>query len=324
MTNKSASTTWIPLFGTFLPDADSITYVGKRVPVAPTPETPNPDPPDQPAVGLALSNHTLGDGDVWADVEFQDVTSDSMCQVAVAYDVNASQLAVAGIGGDTWALFSIREYGGPKNKNGWWAHRIAGDRSILKDGSVQQLHVEFRGATIRLTLNGVQVATAEVSSPVGQARQVGLFCRAEAGSRITVRNFRVESVKPKAFMVMQFGAEYDAVYNDVVREIGKDYKLQTLRADEVSGPGIIISDIIREITESQLVIADISPVNANVYFEVGYALALGKPTILLARQGTRLPFDVAAYRVLFYENTIGGKGRLEEGLRRHLDAILRR
>lgn len=80
MTNKSASTTWIPLFGTFLPDADSITYVGKRVPVAPTPETPNPDPPDQPAVGLALSNHTLGDGEVWADVEFQDITSDSMCR----------------------------------------------------------------------------------------------------------------------------------------------------------------------------------------------------------------------------------------------------
>lgn len=324
MTSHSSETTWIPLFGTFEPRDAELIYVGKRIPVSPTPEVPNPEPPDQAAAGLALSNHTLGDGDVWAEVEFDKVTHDSMCQIAVAYDVNASQLAVAGIGGDTWALFSIREYGGPKNEKGWWAFRISGDRSILRDGSVHQLHVQFRGATVRLTLNGVQVATADVASPVGRARQVGILCRADSGGRITVRNFRVESAKPKAFMVMQFGAEYDPVYNDVVKEIGKDYKLETLRADEVSGPGIIISDIIREITESQLIIADISPANPNVYFEVGYGLALGKPTILLARKGTPLPFDVAAYRVLFYENSIGGKARLEEGLRRHLDAILRR
>jgi len=74
---------------------------------------------------------------------------------------------------------------------------------------------------------------------------------------------------------------------------------------------------------SQLIIADITPTsNANVYFEVGYALALEKPTILLAKKGTALPFDVAGFRVLFYDDTIGGKNRLEDGLRRHLDAIL--
>jgi hypothetical protein len=60
----------------------------------------------------------------------------------------------------------------------------------------------------------------------------------------------------------------------------------------------------------------ITPNNANVYFEVGYALALAKPTTLLARKGTSLPFDVAGFRVLFmktpsdYEDTIGGKSRV--------------
>ena len=95
-----------------------------------------------------------------------------------------------------------------------------------------------------------------------------------------------------------------------------------VRADEVNGPGFIIADIVREIAAAQLVIADISPTNPNVYFEVGYAFALAKPTVLLARKGTALPFDVAGFRVLFYEDTIGGKRKLEEGLRRHLDAIL--
>ena len=62
--------------------------------------------------------------------------------------------------------------------------------------------------------------------------------------------------------------------------------MNVLRADEVSGPGLVIGDIVRELSTSQLVIADITPINANVYFEVGYALALGKPTILLAQKDT--------------------------------------
>lgn len=35
-----------------------------------------------------------------------------------------------------------------------------------------------------------------------------------------------------------------------------------------------------------------------------------------------LPFDMSGYRCLFYENSIGGKRKLEEGLRKHLKAII--
>ena len=69
-------------------------------------------------------------------------------------------------------------------------------------------------------------------------------------------------------------------------------------------------------------IADISGVNANVYFEVGYALASKKPIILLAKKDTELPFDVSGFRVLFYEDSIGGKAKVEEGLRKHLTALV--
>ncbi len=171
-----------------------------------------------------------------------------------------------------------------------------------------------------LHIDGVPVGTAEVTSPMGRVRQAGFFCKAD--HLITVRNFTVEATKPQAFVVMQFGGRYDEVYDDVVKEVCKSYEIKVLRADEVSGPGLIIGDIIREIFTSQLIIADITPSNPNVYFEVGYALALGKPMILLAQKGTSLPFDVAGFRVLFYEDTIGGKKKLEDGLKKHLDAIL--
>ena len=78
----------------------------------------------------------------------------------------------------------------------------------------------------------------------------------------------------------------------------------------------------------EVVIAEISPAggelnnyNPNVFYELGYAHALGKPTILLARRGSKLPFDINSYRVVFYDDTIGGKAEVEENLRKHLAAI---
>jgi nucleoside 2-deoxyribosyltransferase len=90
----------------------------------------------------------------------------------------------------------------------------------------------------------------------------------------------------------------------------------------MSGPGLIITDIAQEIMEARVIIADITPANPNVYYEVGYAHAIGKPVILIAETPTsQLPFDVSGFRVLRYENTIGGKAKIETGLRKHLDAI---
>lgn len=84
-----------------------------------------------------------------------------------------------------------------------------------------------------------------------------------------------------------------------------------------------MEDIIRGIETAQIIIAEITPANENVFYEVGYAHALKKPTILLANKKDRekLPFDLSGFRVLFYENSIGGKRQVEEGLKKHLKAI---
>ena len=82
-----------------------------------------------------------------------------------------------------------------------------------------------------------------------------------------------------------------------------------VRIDEKSGPGVIFQDMQREISQSDIVIAEITPANPRVFYELGYARALGKPTILLAQRGGKLPFDIASYRVVFYDDSIGGKSR---------------
>lgn len=313
--------TWVPVFGDFVVEDGTITFRGKPLPPPEQSSAAEPPGTSRSTIGLILSSMTIADGIVQADVKFESVTPESICEIAIAYDANASQIVTAGLGGETWAMFGIREYGGAKTDGkGWFAPRLGGERGSLHPGSTYHIEVQLRGASVKLLVDGVNVGTSEVTSPHGRARHIGLFVRGSHAIHVT--NFRAQSDKPRAFVVMQFSSEFHDVYQDVVKEVCRDYEVNVLRADEVNGPGLIIGDIVREIGTSQLVIADITPTNPNVYFEVGYALALGKPTILLARKGTPLPFDVAGFRVLFYEDTIGGKKRLEDGLRRHLDAIL--
>jgi len=122
---------------------------------------------------------------------------------------------------------------------------------------------------------------------------------------------------------MQFGEPYDTIYREVVKPGAEDAGFDVLRIDETVGPGLIFEDIKREIGEAKVVIAEITAPNQNVFYEVGCAHALNKPTVLLAQRGRELPFDIRSYRVIFYEDTIGGKPSVEKSLAKHLNSILK-
>lgn len=283
--------------------------------------------PTGPSQGLILCDQLLSDGRVTAEIEFFDEIDESAgCELVLAYEIDTGRQISAGITGADWTLYAIREMNpvidrragseGPQ----WVPYAIAGDRSNLEGHRKYNLEVRIVGSRISLHVNRVHVASANLPTPRSQPRQAGIWCRNSGDIRIS--NFKVESQKPQAFAVMQFSEPYNDVYREVIKEVCRRYEVHVVRADEVYGPGIIIGDVAQQIIDSQLIIADISPPNANVYFEVGYAHALNKPIILLARKGTVLPFDVAAFRVLFYEDSISGKSKLEEGLRNHLKAIV--
>jgi Nucleoside 2-deoxyribosyltransferase len=141
------------------------------------------------------------------------------------------------------------------------------------------------------------------------------------GGSIEFTDFNAKAVRGDAFVVMQFSG-FEELYSDVIAPLTMEFGLRPYRADQVYGPGSIMEDIIKGIETSQIVIAEITPSNENVFYEVGYAHALKKPTILLAEKNKKLPFDLSGFRCLFYDNSIGGKRKVEEGLRKHLDAIL--
>ena len=113
-----------------------------------------------------------------------------------------------------------------------------------------------------------------------------------------------------------------AADKDVIAPICNEFNITPIRADDIYNNGMIIEDISKSIIESSIIIADITPNNQNVYYELGYAHALNKPTILLAEKGCNLPFDIQSYRVIFYSNSISGKNKVEMQLKKHLDSLI--
>jgi hypothetical protein len=68
------------------------------------------------------------------------------------------------------------------------------------------------------------------------------------------------------------------------------------RADEDADPGMITDRLISDIINAELVIADLTGLNPNVFYELGIRHAALKPVIHIAGADTPLPFDNAAHR----------------------------
>lgn len=90
--------------------------------------------------------------------------------------------------------------------------------------------------------------------------------------------------------------------------------IRTTRADDLATPGVIMDQIADQIGRSEYSVADITGQNPNVMYEVGIATTLGKSPILISQKDFRIPFDVAAQRILMYDNTLSGFRKFEQEL----------
>jgi len=84
------------------------------------------------------------------------------------------------------------------------------------------------------------------------------------------------------------------IITPAVNECGYD----PIRADEMSKPGIITSQIIEHLVEDPLVIADLAEHNPNVFYELAIRHAIKKPVIQIIEKGQQIPFDVGMTRTI--------------------------
>lgn len=71
-----------------------------------------------------------------------------------------------------------------------------------------------------------------------------------------------------------------------------------IRADQISEPGIITSQVIQHVVDDPLVIADLTDRNPNVFYELALRHVIKKPLVQIIRKGEPLPFDVAGTRTI--------------------------
>ncbi len=201
---------------------------------------------------------------------------------------------------------------------GWRPLVATGQLQNLRSDRDYELQVNLSGQELRVLVDGVPVLQHLLSRPL-EGRQIGLI--AAGNNEVLFSDLAFSGGRPRAFVVMQFAEPYDTFYREVIQKQAEAAGFEVFRIDEKAGPGVIFQDIQREIEQAEIVIAEITPANPNVFYELGYAHALGKPTILLAQRGAQLPFDIRSFRVVFYNDTIGGKAEVERNLQNHLQAI---
>ncbi len=268
------------------------------------------------AVGIALAPDTLSSGRISARVLLGD-TSNCVGRVLVGYDAQSERHYSVGLGGDESA-YTVDAFEPGRRRHESVARKGSADQ--LESNTWYDIEVQLRGRNVSLTVDGIRVISQTLPYPP-RGTQTGLF--ASGPSEVKFDGFAVDGSLPKAFVVMKFEETYDNLYREVIRPVCEKSGFDVHRADDVFRPGIILQDIINSLLDSDLVIAEVTPPNPNVFYELGYAHALAKPTVLLARRGGELPFDISGYRVIFYDDTIGGKPQVEKTLDRHLANIKR-
>lgn len=103
------------------------------------------------------------------------------------------------------------------------------------------------------------------------------------------------------FVAMPFAPDLRNVY-DAVEGVVKDYcGLKCVRADRIARSERITDDIRDYIKNARLVIADLTGINPNVFYEVGMAHGRDKRVILMVQEESKVPFDLRDVRYLEYD-----------------------
>lgn len=311
---------WVPIYGNAKVTNDTITHLPTLVSPARN-ATPSADSSSVPPHTILKSNLEFDQGTITWEAKLHD--GESRVQLMLPAEPTAGSVSdlQKSDASNTELSVGLNVLGAPYGfafwNGSWEPAGGSGHGSSLPLNEWIPLQLTARGSNIELYVYEVRVAWTNRSLRRGQ---IGVLL--QGNKECSIRNVKISEDAPTCFVIVQFTDEFDILYNDVIRPVCESHGYKVVRGDDFYTTGQIMEDVAQSIRSAALIIADVTPDNANVFYEVGFAHAIRKPTILLSdKKRERLPFDISGFRTLFYDNTIGGKAVVEARLKQHLEAL---
>jgi hypothetical protein len=122
------------------------------------------------------------------------------------------------------------------------------------------------------------------------------------------------------FVLMPFTSALNPVYEQHLKKFDKKLGIIVRRADDIFSPKPFMNKIWSSIYAARIIVADCTTRNANVFYELGLAHAVGKPVVLIAQDKADVPSDISHIDFIEYQYTPEGI----KDLIKRLDAILKK
>ena len=116
----------------------------------------------------------------------------------------------------------------------------------------------------------------------------------------------------KCYVIMPYGGNdperrerFEGVFRSIICPAATAAGYEAIREDHEATPGNITRNIILNLAGADMVVADLTGGNANVFYELGIRHVLTKSrTVLICHQDYQIPFDTAAYQVILYSDDV--------------------
>ena len=125
------------------------------------------------------------------------------------------------------------------------------------------------------------------------------------------RNFKIQKT---CFVLIPFRPSFERLYNDYIKPAMVKRGFEVIKANELFTTTPIIEDIWEQINDCQVIVADVTGKNPNVFYELGIAHTVGKTAIILSQNDEDVPFDLRHLRYFKYDDNDQGWKKLSECL----------
>jgi len=133
---------------------------------------------------------------------------------------------------------------------------------------------------------------------------------------------------PKCLVICPFGEEgtetrnrSDWVYNNFIKPVTDNEGYETYRILDKPQPGEITAQVIKDLYNVDLVIADLTDSNPNVFYELALRHSTGKPFIHIVDPGGKIPFDVSPLNVIKIKSDLKEGQQAQNELRSQIQQI---